>query len=170
MLAPKGIRMISLTITVEYGALGTGGGCKQQVHRCMVGGDVTTILLVDPDLSFAFWLGRALDGAGYAAFPARSGSDALELLPAINTVPSLIILSSIEVGGGDLLVARCRALNNNVRVMRLLDATEDGGDQTDTDEYQCLKPQSRSEEDSAELLRTVKRALTVLPIAARNER
>src|SRR5689334_22613800 len=107
--------MTSLTITVAYGALEISGSDKQPAGRSMVRGGMTTIILVDSDLGFAFWLGRALDGDGYNAFPARSGSSALELLSSIDTVPSLIILGSIEPGSADHFVARCRTLNSELR-------------------------------------------------------
>jgi hypothetical protein len=39
-----------------------------------------TVLLVDSDLSFVFWLGQALDLAGCEALPARSTAAASELI------------------------------------------------------------------------------------------
>lgn len=38
------------------------------------------LLIVDSDLSFAFWLGHTLDQAGYVSLPAQSTSSAAELL------------------------------------------------------------------------------------------
>ena len=40
----------------------------------------TTVLIVDSDLGFVFWLGQALDSSGYLAVPARDTRSALELI------------------------------------------------------------------------------------------
>lgn len=40
----------------------------------------TTVLLIDPDLAFSFWLGQALDPAGHNALPVRNTSAAYELI------------------------------------------------------------------------------------------
>lgn len=42
--------------------------------------DYVTILLVDSDLGFIFWLGQALDAAGYSAVPAVNVASAAELI------------------------------------------------------------------------------------------
>jgi DNA-binding response OmpR family regulator len=39
-----------------------------------------TILLVDPDLGFVFWLGQALESAGYTALPASNARAAIKLV------------------------------------------------------------------------------------------
>jgi hypothetical protein len=41
---------------------------------------VKTVLLVDSDLGSVFWLGHALDSAGYEALPAKVFQDAIALL------------------------------------------------------------------------------------------
>ena len=43
-------------------------------------GRYVTILLVDSDLGFIFWLGQALDAAGYTAVPAVNVASAAELI------------------------------------------------------------------------------------------
>jgi len=40
----------------------------------------TTVLIIDSDLAFAFWLGQALDLAGHNALPVRSTRAAYELI------------------------------------------------------------------------------------------
>src|SRR3974377_29593 len=40
----------------------------------------TTVLIIDWDLAFAFWLGQALDLAGHNALPVRSTRAAYELI------------------------------------------------------------------------------------------
>src|SRR5260370_6183096 len=43
-----------------------------------------TVLIVDRELGFVFWLSQALDEAGYRAFPAKSIPDANNLLLELN--------------------------------------------------------------------------------------
>lgn len=53
-----------------------------------------TVLIVDPDLGFAFWLGHMLDQAGFEALPARSVPDAVQLLEELNVAVDLVLLNS----------------------------------------------------------------------------
>jgi hypothetical protein len=48
---------------------------------------------VDRDLGFVFWLGQALDDAGYHALPAKSLADAKALLGQIDLEIDLLIVS-----------------------------------------------------------------------------
>jgi len=59
----------------------------RDLYRC-----VKTILLVDSDLGFAFWLGHALDQAGFDALPARNTSDATALLSELKVAVDLIVI------------------------------------------------------------------------------
>src|SRR5882724_4454329 len=52
-----------------------------------------SVLIVDRDLGFVFWLGRALDDAGYQALPAKGIGDATELLGHMNLEIDLLIVS-----------------------------------------------------------------------------
>jgi hypothetical protein len=51
------------------------------------------ILLIDSDLGFLFWLGHALDQAGYEAFPAKSVPDASTLVGELHRPVGLLILN-----------------------------------------------------------------------------
>src|SRR5687767_6579465 len=53
-----------------------------------------TILILDRELGFAFWLGQTLDLSGYNAFPAKSCEDAAELLKHLKTPIDLLVLGS----------------------------------------------------------------------------
>jgi hypothetical protein len=61
-----------------------------------ISGNVTeplpTILLVDADLGFVFWLGRALDSAGFRALPAKSTQDARTLLHELRVTVDLLVI------------------------------------------------------------------------------
>lgn len=52
-----------------------------------------TALILDPDIGFAFWLGRGLDQAGYETFPARSVADASALLNELRIGVDLLIVN-----------------------------------------------------------------------------
>jgi hypothetical protein len=52
----------------------------------------TTVLLVDSDLSFAFWIGRALDAAGYNAVPARDLRAATELIQEHRILVDILVI------------------------------------------------------------------------------
>ena len=57
-----------------------------------------TILLVDDDLAFVFWLGRILDAEGYAAFPAKSADDGRNLVAQCRLAVDLLIINKAIVG------------------------------------------------------------------------
>jgi len=77
------------------------------------------ILLVDTDLGFLFWLGRALDQAGYEAFPARTIPDAMTLLVELHLTVGLLILNCSLPGAEDF-VARMRHSRKNLKVISLV--------------------------------------------------
>ena len=78
------------------------------------------ILLIDTDLGFLFWLGQALDRAGYEAFPARGISDAIALLAALHlTVGSVILNYSLP--GAENFIADLRRSQNHLKVISLVE-------------------------------------------------
>jgi DNA-binding response OmpR family regulator len=52
-----------------------------------------TVLIVDEDLGFVFWLGRLLNETGYQAWPARSGAEASALLSEIGIELDLLVIN-----------------------------------------------------------------------------
>lgn len=55
---------------------------------------VKTVLIVDDDLGFAFWLGQALDRAGYETWPARSVTAAKSLLKEVRLAVDLLVITA----------------------------------------------------------------------------
>jgi hypothetical protein len=51
-----------------------------------------TVLLVDSDLGFVFWLGQTLDFAGYCAIPAKSTLTAKELVNFHKVTADILII------------------------------------------------------------------------------
>jgi len=62
-----------------------------------------TVLIVDDDLGFVFWLGRALDESGFAAFPARSIPDAQALLRELKLSLDLLIVNPALPGTAEFI-------------------------------------------------------------------
>lgn len=54
-----------------------------------------TILLVDSDLGFIFWLGQALDAAGCWALPAKDVASALELISGHRLAVDILVISPL---------------------------------------------------------------------------
>ena len=57
---------------------------------------VKTVLIVDDDLGFAFWLGQALDRAGYETWPARSVTAAKSLLAEVRLAVDLLVITASQ--------------------------------------------------------------------------
>ena len=55
---------------------------------------VKTVLIVDSDLGFAFWLGHALDQAGFYALPAVSASGASKLLTELGMSADVVVINA----------------------------------------------------------------------------
>ena len=52
------------------------------------------VIIVDRDLGFAFWLGRALEQAGYDALPAAGVAAAKSLLAELKIVVDLVVINA----------------------------------------------------------------------------
>ena len=68
-----------------------------------------TVLILDTEVAFAFWLGQALIQAGYDAFPANSCEDATELLSRLNVGIDLLVLNFRLGGARDFAAALRRS-------------------------------------------------------------
>jgi DNA-binding response OmpR family regulator len=51
-----------------------------------------TVLNIDEDLGFVFWLGHLLNNAGYQVWPARNGEDAAALMEELGADLDLLII------------------------------------------------------------------------------
>jgi DNA-binding response OmpR family regulator len=79
-----------------------------------------TALIVDKDLGFVFWLGQALDKAGYEAIPARDVADATKLLHELKADVDVLIVNPNLIGAQELIHI-IRRSNRTVRVLALMD-------------------------------------------------
>lgn len=55
-----------------------------------------SLVIVDSDLGFAFWLGQALDAAGYVTAPAQNARSALELVFSSSARVEALIIDPAE--------------------------------------------------------------------------
>ena len=83
-----------------------------------------TVLIMDRDLGFVFWLGQILDSAGYQALPAKSSVDAIALQNELHLEIDLLILNpSLE--GGCEFAETVRRSQEHLKIMAALDEQED---------------------------------------------
>jgi hypothetical protein len=122
----------------------------------------TPVVVIDKDLGFAFWLTKALDSAGYLAYPAKDVQDAGTLLSEIPLVPGLLILA----GGpdeADSFIARVRRWYKDVRIISLVD--EEAANEPDFRvDLQLPRPTAKTEQDLAELLVVIDRMMASEPV------
>lgn len=118
------------------------------------------ILLIDTDLGFLFWLGRALDQAGYESFPARGVPNAITLLAELQLTVSLLILNCSLPGAEDF-IADMRRLQK----LKVISVVEYGQTPIPGVDAVCCKPSEFSERSKAELVQLVQRVLLPNPVA-----
>ncbi|MBZ5624469.1 MAG: response regulator [Acidobacteriia bacterium] len=83
-----------------------------------------TVLIVDRELGFVFWLGQALDRAGYEALPAKSIADASDLLGQLKLEIDLLIVSQ-SLGGAREFAATLRRSQGHLKVLALIGEQEE---------------------------------------------
>lgn len=123
-------------------------------HKCT---GVKTVLIVDADLGFVFWLGQVLDVAGYSAFPARSVPDARALLAECKLAVDVLILNPSLPGASDLVTA-FRHNPENIKVVAVSEGGSINGSRLDADAT-CYKPADISEQTRLEWTRVLQRVL-----------
>jgi DNA-binding response OmpR family regulator len=120
---------------------------------------VKTVLLVDADLGFIFWLGKALDRAGYDALPARSVADARVLLHELNPTIDLVILNPALADAASF-VEKLRQSDIHLKFIALLDHPADEvKDLPGIDAVQC-KPETIDELTGPEWLQFIQGVLS----------
>ncbi len=120
---------------------------------------VKTILLVDSDLGFIFWLGHVLDAAGYIALPAKSVPDAIVLLVQHRLTISLLVLNS-SLAGAASLVEVMRNLQARVKIIGINTAEGDTGGPLQGIDISRPKPERIDERTTRDWLHLTKRVLS----------
>jgi hypothetical protein len=101
---------------------------------------------VDRDLGFVFWLGQALDDAGYQALPAKSIGDATELLGQLNLEIDLLIVGLSVLGAREFADA-VRRFQGHLKVIAVVDEWEEPSSPfrgADASERRPLNPDNAS--------------------------
>ena len=80
---------------------------------------VATIFLVDADLGFIFWLGQALDSAGYNAIPAASVPAASELIQQHRLSVEILVIDLFLPDSLEF-VFRLRQSHPNLQVIAMM--------------------------------------------------
>ena len=68
-----------------------------------------TVVIIDRDLGFVFWLGRVLGDAGYQVLPSKGFAEASPLLSELNTEIDLLVVNPSLVGAADFVSALRRS-------------------------------------------------------------
>lgn len=77
---------------------------------------MVTVLIIHNDLGFTFWLGQALNEAGYAALPAKTVSEAIDLISEHKIQADLLVINPLLHGVRDL-IAKLRRSNPGMKVI-----------------------------------------------------
>jgi hypothetical protein len=77
-----------------------------------------TILIVDRDLGFVFWLGQVLDAAGSVAVPAKGIAEAAEIVSMLRLPVDVLITSPAERGVREF-VEKLRFTSPDLQVIAL---------------------------------------------------
>jgi hypothetical protein len=59
---------------------------------------MVTVVIIHNDVGFTFWLGQILNEAGYSALPAKSASEAVDLMSENNIEPDLLTINPSLLG------------------------------------------------------------------------
>jgi DNA-binding NtrC family response regulator len=86
---------------------------------------VKTVLIVDDDLGFAFWLGQALDRSGYETWPARSVTAARSLLAEVRLAVDLLVVNA-SAPRAHALATYLGRTNPNFKIIAVYDELSDG--------------------------------------------
>ena len=117
-----------------------------------------TVLILDTEIAFAFWLGQALIQAGYDAFPARSCEDAIELLNELNVGIDLLVLN-FRLGGARDFAAALRRSQSQLKVLVAVGDEEEPGTVFPEADAAKKKPSSAVDCSKIEWLRTIESLL-----------
>ncbi len=79
-----------------------------------------TVLIIDDDLGFVFWLGHGLDAAAYTALPARTVPDAALLIMQLDLTVDVLLINLSLAGSVEFIAALHRS-QRDVRVIGILD-------------------------------------------------
>jgi len=134
---PCEINQSSVECELQLGAL---GGLR-----------LKTILIVDRDLGFVFWLGQILDAAGYVAVPAKGVANAAEIVVKLRLSVDVLVAPMDEDGLHEF-VERLRCSSPDLHVVALANEEDPAGATPPPGAVWKRKPQHRDEAAKSEWL------------------
>ena len=99
-----------------------------------------SILIVDDDLGFVFWLGQTLDAAGYSSLPAKGISEAIELLQDFRVRIDVLIARCVLPGASEFALALRSFEGDRLRTIGLIDPDDELCESLEMWDDQALKP------------------------------
>ena len=118
---------------------------------------MVTVLIIDNDLGFIFWLGQILNDAGYAALPAKSASEAVHLMSENNIEADLLIINP-SLSGVVRLAEELRRSRPGIKVVASTSVEDQTCDLRGVDHF-LLKPVRADEALRQIWLQTIRRLL-----------
>lgn len=82
-----------------------------------------TVLIVDDDVAFLWWLGEMFTDAGYQAVPALSCSQALAVVNRLNLHINVLVVSA-SLSGAIRLVRSLERLGRDLRIVLVADSKD----------------------------------------------
>ncbi len=117
----------------------------------------TTIVILDSDLGFVFWLGQALAKTGYRVLPAGNVAGATELLSWSDGVDLLIV--NYSVPGARMFAEGVLRRQGYLKIIAVLEDGEEPGFETPGADAFRGRPSSGDEAARLEWLETIGRVL-----------
>jgi DNA-binding response OmpR family regulator len=118
-----------------------------------------TVLIVDRDLGFVFWLGQLLTKSGYQTLPAKSCESASELADRLNLPIDILIVGNSLTSASVLAEALCRS-NRHLKVIAVLDDGEAAASAFSGADATQYRPSRLDEGSKTEWLKTIEGVLT----------
>lgn len=116
-----------------------------------------TVLILDDDLGFVFWLGHVLDAAAYSTLPAKSVPDAVLLVTQLGLTVDVLVINLSLAESLDFITA----LHSSQRDMRVVGVVNDPMEPVNIPGVHAvrLKPSIRNEAAKVEWLQYIQRVL-----------
>jgi DNA-binding NtrC family response regulator len=120
---------------------------------------VKTVIIIEDDLGFAFWLGHTLDRAGYNALPAVNVASASSLLAELAISVDLVVINA-AVESAASFISELRLTQPACKVIALLGNPDDLPPAFDYADLAEHKPESIDETSQTDWIDTVRMVLS----------
>lgn len=114
---------------------------------------------MDGDLGFVFWLGQALDSAGYTAVPAKDLASANELLRTHRLSVDILVIDP-EVPGALGFISQFRQTGKSLRVLGVIARDENAVPSSEIDAT-VWKPDHLTPDAAAEWIYAIQNLLSL---------